>query len=84
MNNSDNTIKSSVINISRKNSNITQKENAISSSPQLIAKQIGTVKNSAPHGIFRYINVNKRKISPQKAYSIEKKSKNNETNPLNC
>ena len=58
------------------------KSNAVSSSFQIIAKQIGTVKNSAAQDILRYININKRKISPQKAYNTEKKSKNNETDPL--
>ena len=51
-------------------------------SPQVIAKQTGNVKNSAPQGILRYININKRKISPQKAYSTEKNGKWNETHPL--
>ena len=63
-------------------SNITQKANAMSSSPQLNAKETDIVNNSAPQGKLRYINLNKRKISPQKAYSTAKKSKNNETDPL--
>ena len=35
-------------------------------------------KNEAPQGILRYININKRKISPQKAPSTEKKQKNSD------
>ena len=45
----------------------------MSSSLQLIDKQTGTVKNLAPQGILSYININKRKISSQKASSTEKK-----------
>ena len=58
------------------------KSNAMSSSPQVIAKQTDTVKNSVVQGILRYINIKKRKISPQKASNTEKKSKHNETDPL--
>ena len=78
MNTSINKINNSVTN-SSKNFNITETANAMSSSSQLIAKQIGTIKNSAPQGILRYSNIDKRKINPQKAYCTEKKSKNNET-----
>ena len=45
-----------------------KKSNAMSSSPQLIAKHTGT-------------NKNKRKISSQKTYSTEKKVKKNKTAP---
>ena len=48
------------------------KSNAMSSSLQVIAKKNGTVKNSAAQGIIKYININKRKICPQKAYNTEK------------
>ena len=34
------------------------------------------------HSRLRYININKRKISPQKAYNTEKKLKNNATDRL--
>ena len=67
------TINNSIININSKNSNTTQNANAMSSSPQLLAKQTGSIKNSVQQGILRYININKRKISPQKAYNTEKK-----------
>ena len=49
------------------------------SSPQFIA---GTNTNSAPQDILMTININKRKISPNKAYTTEKKVNNNETDPL--
>ena len=69
--NSENTI------ISEKHvhSNMNLKSNAMSSSPQVMAKQTGTVKNSAAQGMLRYININKRKMSPQKAYNTEKNQK---------
>ena len=47
------------------------KSNAMSSSPEVIAKQTGTVENSASQGILRYININKRKIIPQKVYNLK-------------
>ena len=55
----------------------------MSSPSQLITKQTGTVKYSSPqYTLYQYTNINKGKISPQKAYSTEKKSKINETDPL--
>ena len=50
-----------------------KKKSTMSSSPHVIAKETGNVKNSAQKSILRYININKRKISPQKADSTEKK-----------
>ena len=54
----------------------------MSSSPQVVAKQTGIVKNSPLQGTHRYINIKKRKSSTQKAYNTEKESKSNETDSL--
>ena len=52
-------------------------------SPKNNSEKNNSQKNVAPQGMLRYININKRKISPQKAPGTEKKQKNGDLDPLN-
>ena len=57
------------------------KNTSMSSSKEKVEKN-SDIKKQAPQGMLRYININKRKMSPQKEPGTEKKQKNCDLDPL--